>query len=296
VAATVKPQTVKRALASATRRLRERYSESPRLDAEILLGEALGVPREALYAEPERELTADERERFDGFIARRAKREPIAYIVGRKHFRGLELQLNENTLIPRPETETLVEVALEKLAECRKPTPRVLDLGTGSGAIALALASEHPEVRVVATEVHPAPLEMARLNAARLGLARRVEFEVSDVYDDLPRGGRFDLIVSNPPYVTTDSLRRLSIGVRGFEPHVALLGGRRGLDFYQRIVPGAPEFLEPGGWLVVEVADTKFIEVMSIFVETGRFVEIDLRNDLGGLPRVVLGREKPAGD
>ena len=296
MAATAKPQTVKRALASATRRLRERYSESPRLDAEILLGEALGVRREALYAEPERELTADERELFEGFIARRAKREPIAYIVGRKHFRGLELQLNENTLIPRPETETLVEVALEKLAECGKQTPRVLDLGTGSGAIALALASEHPEVRVVATDVHPAPLEMARLNAARLGLAGRVEFEVSDVYDDLPRGGRFDLIVSNPPYVTTDSLRRLSIGVRGFEPHVALLGGRRGLDFYHRIVPGAPEFLEPGGWLAVEIADTKFIEVMSVFVETGRFVEIDLRNDLGGLPRVVLGREKPAGD
>jgi release factor glutamine methyltransferase len=120
-----------------------------------------------------------------------------------------------------------------------------------------------------------------------------VQFQVSDVYDDLPRGGRFDLIVSNPPYVTHDALRRLSVDVRGYEPHVALLGGPRGLDFYERIVPGAPEFLEPGGWLAVEIPETKVVDVLSIFVETGRFDGIDLRNDLGGLPRVVYAREKP---
>ena len=168
----------------------------------------------------------------------------------------------------------------------------MLDLGTGSGNIALAIAAEHPTARIVATEVHPAPLEMARLNAVRLGLQRRISFVVSDVYEDLPPGSRFDLIVSNPPYVTTQALRRLSIDVRGYEPHVALSGGAHGMDFYERIIPGAPPFLEPGGMLAVEISETKLVEVLSLFVETRRFEDIDVRNDLGGSPRVVFGREK----
>jgi len=288
-------QTVKQALAGATLRLEARHSQSPRLDAELLLAEALGASREALYAEPDRVLTATETEAFEALVKRREHREPVAYILGRKRFRGVELRLNEDTLIPRPETETLVAVALEKLAACGKEEPRVLDLGTGSGNIALALCDEHPTVRVVATEVHPAPLEMARLNARELGFADRVEFEVSDLYDDLPKGARFDLIVSNPPYVTQDALRRLAVDVRGFEPHVALLGGPHGLDFYERIVPGAPEFLEPGGWLAVEIPETRFVEVMALFVAVGCFEDIDLRHDLGDRPRVIVARERPAG-
>ena len=169
----------------------------------------------------------------------------------------------------------------------------MLDIGTGSGCIALALADEHPTVQVVATEVHPAPLEMARLNARELGLADRVQFEVSDVYDDLPRGGRFDLIVSNPPYVTHDALRRLRVDVRGYEPHVALLGGPRGLDFYQRIVPGAPEFLEPGR--LARRRDRRARSSSTCSRSSSRpgvSRQIDVRNDLGGLPRVVFAREK----
>jgi len=285
--------TVKEALADARRRFDDNHVASPRLDAEVLLADVLGVGRERLYAEPERVLSADEAGRVAECVRRRSIREPVAYIIGRKRFRTIELQLNENNLIPRPDTETLVEVALEKLALVDKPHPRLLDIGTGSGNIALALATEDPRIDVVATEIHPAPLEMARLNARTLGLADRVDYIVSDVYDGLPKGARFDVIVSNPPYVTTDALRRLSIDVRGWEPHVALLGGRTGLDFYERIVPGAPEFLEPGGWLAVEISETKFVEVLSIFVETGRFDDVDLRNDLGDRPRVVVGREKP---
>lgn len=285
--------TVKKALAGASRRLREAHSASPRLDAEILLAEALGCTREQLYGESERELNAAERERFEGLVARRAKREPVAYITGKRTFRTIELQVNENTLIPRPETETLVEVALEFLAALGKEQPRVLDIGTGCGAIALAIATEHPSARVVATEVHPAPLEMARQNAVRLGLQDRVTFVVSDIYDDLPGGARFDLIVSNPPYVTLQALRRMAIDVRGYEPWVALLGGERGLDFYERIIPGAPVFLDPRGMLAVEIPETKVVEVISLFVEVGRFEGIDVRNDLGGRPRVVFGRERP---
>jgi len=285
--------TVAEALREADERLEAHHSDSPRLDAEVLLAEALGGTREALFAAPERVLTDDERERFEAFVARREKREPVAYIVGHKAFRTVDLQLNENTLIPRPETETLVEVALEKLKEIDKSAPQVLDIGTGSGNIALALATEDPRVRVVASEVHPAPLEMARLNAIHLGLDDRIEFVVSDVYDDLPQGARFDVILSNPPYVTSEALRRLSVDVRGWEPHVALLGGPRGLDFYHRIIPGAPQFLELGGYLAVEIAETRFVDVLSIFVETGRFEDVDLRNDLGGRPRVVVARQKP---
>jgi len=287
------PVTVKQALASAARKLRAAHSDSPRLDAEILLAEALGCTREQLYGEPERELTAAERERFEAFVARRKKREPVAYITGKRRFRTIELRVNENTLIPRPETETLVEVGLEFLAELGKEQPRVLDIGTGSGAIALAIATEHPSARVVATEVHPAPLEMARQNAVRLGLQDRVTFVVSDVYDDLPPGSRFDLILSNPPYVTPQALRRMAIDVRGYEPWVALLGGERGLDFYERIIPGAPVFLEPRGMLAVEIPETKVVEVISLFVEVDRFDGIDVRNDLSGRPRVVYARERP---
>jgi release factor glutamine methyltransferase len=284
--------TVKQAVRQASAAFAASQSLSPRLDAELLLAEALGVRRERLYAEPERVLTGRESERFAGFVQRREKREPVAYILGRKAFRTIELQLDENTLIPRPETETLVEVALETLKLVDKQCPRALDIGTGSGNIALALAAEHPTVRVVGTDIHPAPLEMAHQNAVRLGLQDRVEFLVSDVYDDLPGGARFDVIVSNPPYVTEDALRRLRPEVRGYEPHVALLGRDHGMEFYERIVPGAPPFLEPHGTLAVEIAEGKVVEVLSLFVGTGRFADIDVRSDLGGLPRVVFAREK----
>ena len=284
--------SVKQALARAARRLSAARLPSPRLDAEILLAETLGCTRERLYGEPERDLSAEEWERFQAFVERRKRREPVAYIVGHRGFRTIDLQLNENTLIPRPETETLVEVALEELSRSGREEPRVLDLGTGSGNIALAIAAEHPTARVVASEVHPAPLEIARLNAVRLGLQGRISFIVSDVYEDLPPGSRFDLIVSNPPYVTAEALRRLSVDVRGYEPHVALLGGAHGMDFYERIIPGAPPFLEPRGVLAVEINEGKLVEVLSLFVETRRFEDIDVRNDLGGSPRVVSGREK----
>jgi len=284
--------TVREAIRAATATLSDAKSESPRLDAELLMAEALGVRRDELYAASERRLTEPESAAFDGFVERRGRREPVAYIVGHKAFRMIELQVNENTLIPRPETETVVEVVLEELNRLDKETPLVLDIGTGSGAIALALASEHQRVRVVATEVHPAPLEMARLNATRLGLAGRVEFIVSDVYDDVPTEAHFDVIVSNPPYVPVEAMRRLAPEIRGFEPHVALLGGQHGMDFYERIIPGAPPFLLPGGMLAVEINDGRMLETLQLFIASGRFEDIDVRNDLGGLPRVISAREK----
>jgi release factor glutamine methyltransferase len=264
-------------------------------------------------------LSEAEHARLHELVTRRASNEPVAYLVGHKAFRGIDLRVNQATLIPRPETETLVEVALEKLEEAGGTPPRgvaspeaphvpavaaavvslhqrrnlrLLDIGTGSGAVALAIAHEHPTVRVVATDVLPQALETARVNAARLGLAERVEFRPGDLFDDMPPGALFDVIVSNPPYVADADLDGTAPDVYRFEPHMALLGGAEGLDFYHRIVPGAPQFLRGGGWLAVEIADGKAAEVCAVFERCGRFERIEVRDDLGGTPRVVAAREK----
>ena len=222
--------------------------------------------------------------------------------------------MSPHTLIPRPETETLVEVALEKLgvladerrrelvdgsrrralveAPRRREPPRVLDIGTGSGAVALAIAYALPDVQVVGLDVQHQALEQARLNAEQLGLAERCRFLVSDIFAEVPPGSLFDLIVSNPPYVADDELAATPPDVRSYEPHAALLGGELGLDFYHRIVPAAPEFLAPRGFLAVEIAEHRADEVTAIFRECGRFEQIEVRDDLGGSPRVVVARER----
>jgi release factor glutamine methyltransferase len=166
-------------------------------------------------------------------------------------------------------------------------------VGTGSGAVALAIAYARTDVRTVGLDVNHQSLEMARLNAARLGLSERVEFHMSDLFDDLPMGALFDVIVSNPPYVADGDLAATPPDVHRFEPHVALLGGAAGLDFYQRLVPAAPPFLRTGGWLALEIADDKASEVRAVFAECRRYEPIEVRNDLGGSPRVVAGRERP---
>ncbi len=286
--------TVGTALHQASERFEKARSQSPRLDAELLLADALGARREDLFAAPERVLDASEVRRFEAAVVRRERQEPVAYILGRRAFRTIELELNDNTLIPRPETETLVEVCLEALAAMDVPEPLVLDIGTGSGNIACAIATEHPTACVVATDVHPAPLDVAWRNVRRLGLTERVELLVSDVFDDLPPGLRFDLIVSNPPYVPAEALRRLRVEVRGYEPHVALRADEGGLEFYRRIVPQAPRRLAAGGVLAVEIGGTQVVEVLSEFVAADAYEDIDVRQDLGGSPRVVWARLKRA--
>jgi release factor glutamine methyltransferase len=308
-------------------------SLTPRLDAELLMAEVLGVGREALYREPERTPTAAEAAHFASFVARRETREPVAYIIGRRAFRTIHLAVGPGALVPRPETETLVEVALEELARidgevdrelgaagggragAQTPTgdasppaaggtpshpprpaprvPRVLDMGTGSGAIALALVAEHPGVRVVGVDVDARALEYARLNAARLGLSKRVEFLESDFFGGMPGGARFDLIVANPPYLSADELEQVEKEVRVYEPRHALVGGHTGLEAYRLLIPGSLPFLEPGALLAVEVHEGRADEVARIFRDTGRFVDVAIRSDLGGAPRVVAGREQP---
>jgi len=287
--------TVERALNDQARRLRA-GSQSPRLDAELLLAHVLGVTRERLYAQPERVLDADERGRFESLVERRLAGEPVAYLTGHKSFRDLDLVVSPAALIPRPETETLVEVALAKLAlvdwrRLGRP-PRLLDVGTGSGAIALALVDEHPSVQVVATDVDERALQLAHLNAGRLGLGARVEFVHSDLFDGLPGGALFDVIVSNPPYVAEHELSATLPDVREYEPVGALVAGPEGLDVYERLVPAAPPFLRTAGWLAVEIAEMRSREVIDIFRDCGRFQPIESHDDLSGRPRVVAGQER----
>jgi release factor glutamine methyltransferase len=293
--------TADEAVRQAVRGLREAGgSRSPRLDAELLLAAALGVTRTELLRRHEREITPEEVAAFEGLLARRLAREPVAYILGHRAFRTIDLEVTPDVLIPRPDTETLVEVALEELRALPlagpdpEDEPLAVDIGTGSGCIALALAAEDPFVRVVATDVDPAALAVARGNAARLGLARRVEFVLSDLFADV--GERpFDLVVSNPPYIPADEYVRLEPNVRDYEPRLALYGGVDGLDFYRRLIPGAALLLRPGGLLAVEVGAGQADAVAGIVRAAGAYGEPRTRDDLGGVPRVVHAHRRGGG-
>ena len=246
--------------------------DTPRLDAEVLLAEAMGVDRAALIADPRRGLSPSEAGTFRDFARRRTQREPVAYILGRKGFRRLELEVDSRVLIPRPETEHVVEAALDLPAGAR-----VVDVGTGSGAIALALADERPDLRVVATDISPDALAVARGNAARLGLS--VEFVETDLLEGV--AGPIDAVVSNPPYVRTGE--RLAPELTRYEPDVALYGGGDdGLDVYHRLVSaiaGVP-------FVAFEIPGWQAEAVGALLVG----YSIDVVRDLAGIDRVVVGR------
>jgi release factor glutamine methyltransferase len=270
------------ALRVAAARLREAGCDAPRVDAEWLLADVLGTTRAGLHADGGRALAEDERARFDALLARRERREPLAYVLGEWGFRRLVLGVDERALVPRPETEAVVErclAALEGSAE-----PRVLDVGTGSGAIALAVADEHPGSRVTGTDVSEAALELARENAARTGLA--VTFVQGDLHSGLP-AGPWDLVVSNPPYVEPGELDGLAPEVREWEPRGALVGE----GATEAIVRSALDVLRPGGAVVLEVADGKAGVVAA---ELGRlgYERVRVTRDLAGRERVVEGARR----
>ncbi len=271
-------------LARAAQTLAQAGVERPAAESELLLGAALGVDRARLLTGS---FCFDDRSiaRFDEFIARRAAREPLAYIIGHKEFYSSEFEVNRDVLIPRPETELLVATALALLRE--RPHASVLDIGTGSGAIAITIALGAPGARVVATDISAAALAVARRNAERLGCAGRVEFAAGDCFAALTCSHpKFDLIVSNPPYIPADELTRLEPEVARFEPEVALMGGKDGLEFYRRIAREVGSYLIGGGEVMVEVGAGQAGEVANLLGESGCRVREVLR-DLSGHERVV---------
>jgi release factor glutamine methyltransferase len=285
--------TVGDALGAATDALVAMRVPEARLDAELLLAAASGRGRASLIADPSGPLPSAVSRLYGEFVRRRLRREPLAYIVGSKGFRRIELTVDRRVLVPRPETELLVEVALE-----RRPG-RVLDVGTGSGAIALALADELPEASIVATDTSPGALEVARANAERLGLAGRVHFEAGTV----PEGEGFDLVLANLPYIAERDWAGLEPEVTQWEPREALLAGEDGLDAYRELLApiaagpaeclrptfsDGPEVLEGTAAIAVEIGEGQALEVAELMRDAG-FAEIAVREDLAGIERVVVG-------
>jgi release factor glutamine methyltransferase len=261
------------------------------MNAELLIMFTLGCDRAYLYAHPERELASEEMRRYDDALARRATGVPAQYITGHQEFWGLDLIVSPAVLIPRPETEHVVEAVLElaKADGRGRPSPhglRIVDVGTGSGAIALALARELPTAQIDATDISADALEVARANAARHELTSRVEFYLVDLVDGFPPAG-FDLVVSNPPYVGESEEDSVQLEVRKFEPRGAVFAGASGLEVIERLIPAAGRVLRPGGWLVFEISGTIADGVRGLL--TG-WDEVGIRNDLQGIARVAMAR------
>jgi release factor glutamine methyltransferase len=279
------------ALAAAIDALAAAGVESPRLDAELLLADASGVDRARLIADPDAGLEPGAGRAFGQMVRRRLHREPVAYILGRRWFRDLELLVDSRALIPRPETELLVEVGVELGAS------RVLDVGTGSGAVALALAAELPDAMVVATDNSPAALDLAGENAAQLGLAGRVRFEPGTLPDT---GATFDLLLANLPYVAEPEWASLAPEIRDWEPREALLAGADGLEAIGKLLDqlwARDERRAPSGEGREQIAHAVALEVgagqaarVEEMVADAGYARTEVRNDLAGIPRVVIGR------
>ncbi len=277
--------TIQQALATAVAQLTDQ-PELARLDAELLLAHVLHKSRTWLHTWPESELSAEQMQQYRQLIARRARGEPIAHLLGRQDFWSLSLQVTPDTLIPRPETERLVELALERIPA--EATWQIADLGTGTGAIALALARERPHCRILATDRTAATLAVARNNADRHGLSN-VAFCQGHWFEALPADTAFDMIVSNPPYIKeTDP--HLQQGDVRFEPPTALQAGQSGLDDLQHLIREALPHLKPGGWLLLEHGYDQAHAVIQLLQQAG-YHQVNDYPDLAGQPRVAAGRK-----
>lgn len=288
---------VPRSIEWASRYLEERGVLHPRLNAELLLAHVTGKSRVELYARPEAEIPPDRLVLFGELVRRRGFREPLQYIVGRKGFRYLELVVDRRVLIPRPETEVLVERALELLRSMRGRHPVVVDVGTGSGCIALSICRECPQSQVYATDISEDALQVARLNASLAGLEGLISFHLGDLLSPLPPGmkGRCDLVVSNPPYVSERDYPCLPEEVREHEPRVSLVAGPSGMEVHLRLMEQAPEWLAPGGFLLMEMGEDQGEELKRAARELG-YSHVRVHQDLCGRPRVLeLGFSRVTG-
>ena len=277
---------LKQALQSAIQQLDEAQVGSPRINAETLLMFVLGRDRAYLYAHGERVLSAEEILRYQQLTAERARGVPAQYITGHQEFWGMDLLVSPAVLIPRPETEHVVETVLE-LSQGRAGNIRIVDVGTGSGCIALALAKELPQAEIHATEISATALEVARANAGRHQLTERVHFHQTDLLNDIA-GLQFDFVVSNPPYVGESEKDTVEAQVRKFEPQIAVFAGETGMEVFAKLIPQALKVLSPGGWLVMELAFSSYDRVRQLLLN---WSDLRFSNDLQGIPRVVAARK-----
>lgn len=284
------PWTIGRLLNWTTEFLRDKGADSPRLDAEVLLAKARGCQRIELYTAFEEEPAEEIRTAFRELVRRRAEGTPVAYLVGYREFFSLSFQVTPDVLIPRPETELLVVRAID-LSKTQSIS-RVADVGTGSGILAVCCAKHIPESHVTALDISPAALEVATANAVRHGVAGRIELVESDLLVGCVAEGRFDLIVSNPPYVSTAEMADLDSSVRNHEPQVALDGGEDGTEVIERLIPQATERLHPGGWLLIEVSPYNAARVEKLVADADGLARHDTINDLANHPRVVQGQRE----
>ena len=282
------PWTILRMILWSAEYLTEKGVEAGRLDAEWLLSTALGVDRLQLYLQYDRPLSPEEREAFKPLLRRRASREPIQYIIGRAAFRQLELKTDLRVLIPRPETEVLVQEVLDWASAAGKSLGRVWEMGTGTGAVALSLAVEGACTTIVATDSSPDALSVAADNAERYDVSGLVEFREGSLFEPLEEGEEFDVIVSNPPYIAEGEKGELQPEVRDWEPPEALFAGEDGLHVIRQLVAGAPEHLLAGGFLALECGLGQAERIATDLNGTGAFAAVRIRPDLTGRPRFVI--------
>lgn len=275
--------------------LKEHGSESSRLDAEVLLAHALGCERIMLYTRFEEEPNDAVRATYRELVKRRAEGAPVAYLVGKREFYSLTFAVTPDVLIPRPETEFVV-VGLLDAAKARPPASdgalHIADVGTGSGILAICAALKLPQARVTAIDLSPAALAVAKSNAARHGVAARIEFVESDLFAALTHERKFDFIVSNPPYITTAEMNDLDRDVRDYEPRLALEAGPRGTEVIERLIPQAAERLSPGGRLFIELSPQIHDAVVGLIEKESRLERLPTIDDHGRRPRIVVARRR----
>jgi len=282
--------TVGRLLTWTTDWLAARGSESPRLDAEVLLAHVRGCPRIALYTAFETVVPDAERSRFRELVKRRGEGEPVAYLVGSREFFSIPFVVTKDVLIPRPETEALVVRVLDLAKELS--APRIVDVGTGSGAIAVAVAKHLPKASLAAADLSPAAVAVARANAERHGVADRISFVTSDLLAAAELAGPWDVIVSNPPYVRDDEYAALPRDVRDHEPKSALVAGPTGVELVTRLAAEAADRLAPGGWLLVEIGPVTVAAAEAALAAVPGLEPGPTLKDLAGLARVVQARRR----
>ncbi len=286
--------TIGRLLTWTTDYLKQHNSDTPRLDAEVLLAAARGCRRIELYTAFDEPVDDAVRGKFREWVRRRAEGMPVAYLVAEREFYSLPFRVTPDVLIPRPETELLLIRLLDLVKQRGEAGAGVsiADVGTGSGILAVCSARELPKARVTAIDVHPPALEVARANAARHGVAARVEFIAGDLLESLPAERRFDFIVSNPPYVSSAEFAKLPPTVRDFEPRQALLAGPQGTEVIQRLLPQAAQRLNSGGWLLIEVSPMIEPAVAKLLAAQAYLEPAATIKDLAALPRIVQARKK----